>query len=166
MHAFSFSVCCDPRQLYCNQAIDTETPPNVDTQITPVPKQRITYDSTEKPKSKSQYSVHEKGEMIEFKINDQGMPELWLQVDHSQVLVSPLTEAHAKPRSGIMSTSKKNIMTKISLLSIHEHKGAVQRGSIDEIDDSDEAEDMFLDRYQHLAKNEIVETNSQKSRPI
>lgn len=118
-----------------------------------------------------QYAVNEKGEFVQFSINQKGIPELWLQVDHSKCLVSPLTVnsnayPHLNTSTGeivMMSNSKKNLMMKTSLLSIVENdnlKNNTPRGLMgsSEVDgeDSDGAEERFLSQYKHLNVNDKV----------
>ncbi|CAJ1934722.1 unnamed protein product [Cylindrotheca closterium] len=77
-----------------------------------------------------QYTVNEKGESVQFSVNKKGVPELWLQVDHDQCLVSPMTIASASSSSlsttqqsldsQPMSSSKQDLFMKTSLLTIGE----------------------------------------------
>eukprot|EP00980_Cylindrotheca_fusiformis_P005148 scaffold1089_cov117-Cylindrotheca_fusiformis.AAC.11 len=110
------------------------------------------------------YAVNEKGEYVQFSIDEQGVPELWLQVDHSKCLVSPMTvnspyypnsSSSSQRSSAILSHSKKHLMMKTSLLSVDEHMRThpTPKKLIGEEDESTAAEERFLSQYQHLNVN-------------
>lgn len=94
------------------------------------------YGLDKQSKGKSvQYKINDKGESVQFSVNQKGVPELWLQVDHDQCLVSPMTvnsSAYSASSSSLsttqqsledrkeepMSASKQDLFMKTSLLTI------------------------------------------------
>mmetsp|Transcript_11130 Transcript_11130/g.26831 ORF Transcript_11130/g.26831 Transcript_11130/m.26831 type:complete len:581 (-) Transcript_11130:1931-3673(-) len=122
-----------------------------------------------------QYTVNEKGESVQFSIDQKGVPELWLQVDHDQCLVSPMTvnsSAYASSSSlsttqqsmdskDPMSASKQDLFMKTSLLTIGEGGKPKENGvrpkvnslmggrtsDTDDDDDSIAAEEQLLNQF-------------------
>ncbi|KAL3933434.1 MAG: hypothetical protein SGBAC_010398 [Bacillariaceae sp.] len=142
-----------------------------------------TYGLDKRSKGKSvQYKINDKGESVQFSVNQKGVPELWLQVDHDQCLVSPMTvnsSAYSASSSSLsttqqsledrkeqpMSASNQDIFMKTSLLTIGEDGKPKENGvrpkakslmreqeTSDSDDDSIAAEEQLLNQFDDTYK--------------
>jgi hypothetical protein len=103
-------------------------------------------DNTQQHSNNAEYIVNERGEFVQFSMNQNGVPELFIQVNTLQCLLSPLT---VNSESYESNGSKKRVIMKTSLLNINENR-------LDEHIEEDSEDDLFLQHYQHLSEHLYV----------